>query len=123
MDFFPQPRGAATKKLAEIHRGNSFMRGRPRAAMHFRFCAIPSPKLVSECSIHPFIPDPTLVESCQSSPHRSLSLHYIKNRPAMTVNTAPLKWAQRSDSLYVTIALPGECAIGSFPLHPVPGLV
>ena len=37
----------------------------------------------------------------------------------MTVNTAPLKWAQRSDSLYVTIALPGECAIGSFPLHQV----
>lgn len=25
------------------------------------------------------------------------------------VNTAPIKWAQRSDSLYITIALPGEC--------------
>lgn len=24
------------------------------------------------------------------------------------VNTAPIKWAQRSDSLYITIALPGE---------------
>ncbi len=23
------------------------------------------------------------------------------------VNTAPIKWAQRSDSLYITIALPG----------------
>lgn len=29
-----------------------------------------------------------------------------------TVNTAPIKWAQRSDSLYITIALPGKiCAI------------
>ena len=27
------------------------------------------------------------------------------------VNTAPIKWAQRSDSLYITIALPGECII------------
>lgn len=27
------------------------------------------------------------------------------------VNTAPIKWAQRSDSLYITIALPGERTI------------
>lgn len=26
----------------------------------------------------------------------------------MAVNTAPIKWAQRSDSLYLTIALPGR---------------
>lgn len=27
-------------------------------------------------------------------------------------NTAPIKWAQRSDSLYITIALPGELPRG-----------
>jgi hypothetical protein len=26
-------------------------------------------------------------------------------------NTAPIKWAQRSDSLYLTIALPGKCVV------------
>ena len=32
----------------------------------------------------------------------------------MTVNTAPIKWAQRSDSLYVTIALQGKVLDGRF---------
>lgn len=26
-----------------------------------------------------------------------------------SVKTAPIKWAQRTDSLYVTIAVPGMC--------------
>ena len=38
--------------------------------------------------------------------------------PKMTkVNTAPIKWAQRSDSLYITIALPGKLSqFGGLPM-------
>ena len=46
---------------------------------------------------------------------RSIFLQHLKKHwkqprkmASLKVNTAPIKWAQRSDSLYITIALQGK---------------
>ena len=56
-------------------------------------------------------------QSIDSSPkqqhQQTLSYSIYTHTHTMPVNTAPIKWAQRSDSLYVTIALTGTFLLQS----------
>jgi hypothetical protein len=66
------------------------------------------PQLMQEDRVHPtrtrFYILPFVYSDSSSNSSSVLSISIIMS------NTAPIKWAQRSDSLYLTIALPGTCA-------------
>jgi hypothetical protein len=55
---------------------------------------------------------PSSVKDLNRNPvHVDQNCHNTNTNTMAKVNTAPIKWAQRSDSLYITIALPGELSL------------